>query len=55
MKPQGESPADYASLTLAAAGDTDGDGFSDFLIGSYADDDGGTEAGAAYLIRGGGL
>ena len=46
----GENSSDYAGITIAALGDTDGDGLDDLLIGAYANDDGGTEAGAAYIV-----
>jgi hypothetical protein len=49
---EGEERADYAGYALAAAGDQDGDGLTDLLIGSYGDDDGGSSAGAAYLLLG---
>ena len=42
-------------VALAAAGDVNADGFFDLLIGANGDDDGGTYAGAAYLLLGGGL
>ena len=45
--------SDRAGATLAAAGDTNADGYSDVLIGAYYDEAGGTGAGAAYLLYGG--
>ena len=48
----GETADDYAGQSLAGAGDVDGDGMSDVLIGSYINDRGGTEAGTAYLVLG---
>ncbi|MDP6933516.1 MAG: MopE-related protein, partial [Myxococcota bacterium] len=41
---------DYAGAGLAMAGDVDGDGRTDILIGSYGDDDGADTAGAAHLV-----
>jgi hypothetical protein len=38
---------------VAGAGDTDGDGFGDLLIGAPGFDGGATDGGAAYLIVGG--
>ena len=47
-----EAPGDLAGQTLAGAGDVDGDGYSDILVGAYGHDAGGDYAGAAYLIYG---
>ncbi len=46
----GESPEDYAGYWLSTAGDVDGDGRSDILVGAYNDDDIGPNSGAGYLI-----
>ncbi|MBN1336393.1 MAG: FG-GAP repeat protein [Deltaproteobacteria bacterium] len=48
----GDGGGDYAGSTLGSAGDVDGDGYDDLVIGAYADDDGGSGAGAGYLIYG---
>ncbi len=48
----GESAHDQAGESLAAAGDTNGDGFGDILLGARGDDAGGSSAGAAYLVLG---
>jgi len=47
-----ESRDDYAGSSVSGAGDVDGDGLDDLLIGAYGDDDGGSSAGAAYLFLG---
>ncbi len=48
----GEDAGDYAGLALAGAGDVNGDGTPDILVGSYINDRSGTEAGSAYLVHG---
>ena len=47
----GESPSDYAGYRVSGAGDVDGDGRADILIGAHLSDDGGSNAGKAYLLR----
>ncbi len=51
----GENAVDNAGYAVAGAGDVNGDGFSDFLIGAPGQDGGGTSAGAAYLVFGSAL
>ena len=46
----GEDEGDNAGFSVAPAGDVNGDGHADLIVGASGDDDGGTEAGAAYLI-----
>lgn len=48
----GESPEDWAGYWVAAAGDVDGDGLDDVLVGAYDVDTTGASAGAAYLLLG---
>ncbi|MBM4249772.1 MAG: hypothetical protein FJ149_10160 [Euryarchaeota archaeon] len=48
----GEDAGDYSGYSVAGAGDVNGDGYDDILIGAYEDDDGGTSAGQTYLILG---
>lgn len=48
----GEAPGDGAGRSLAAAGDVNGDGFDDFLIGAPFNDYTAPEAGQVYLILG---
>ncbi len=49
---QGDMPGDIAARSVAAAGDVNGDGFGDIVIGASRGDDGGYNAGEAYLIFG---
>ena len=49
----GESSGDIAGLALGNAGDVDGDGYDDFIIGAPQNSEGGAAAGQSYLILGG--
>ena len=51
----GESSSDSAGYSVSSAGDVDGDGLDDVLVGAHQDDDGGSGAGAAYVILGSSL
>ncbi len=48
----GEHEWDNAGFSLAGAGDVNGDGYDDILIGAYSNNDGGESAGQVYLILG---
>ncbi|MBI5787414.1 MAG: FG-GAP repeat protein [Candidatus Schekmanbacteria bacterium] len=48
----GEANHDRAGSAISYAGDVNGDGYDDFLIGAWANDTNGYDAGAAYLILG---
>jgi hypothetical protein len=48
----GEHEGDSAGFALSSAGDVNGDGHDDILIGAYLEDSGGDGAGAAYLVHG---
>ncbi len=46
----GESSGDNAGTSLSVIGDVNGDGLDDLTVGAYRDDDGGTNAGAGYVL-----
>src|SRR6185436_3027438 len=51
VKYVGEDPGDQAGW-VSGAGDVDGDGNDDLLIAAARNDEGGSDAGAAYLVVG---
>jgi len=48
----GEVAGDRAGTSARGAGDLDGDGYDDILVGATHDDDGGVDAGATYVLFG---
>ena len=48
----GEDANDQAGNSVASAGDVNGDGYSDILIGAPSNDQGGEDSGQTYLILG---
>ncbi len=48
----GENPHDESGYSVSGAGDVNGDGFHDFLIGAHQNDEGAPNAGQTYLIFG---
>jgi Ca2+-binding RTX toxin-like protein len=48
----GEAADDLLGKTFCSAGDVNGDGFGDLILGVYRNDEGGADAGAAYVIFG---
>jgi len=48
----GEAAGDQAGSAVAGAGDLDGDGLSEVLVGAYGQDGAGTDAGAVYVVSG---
>jgi hypothetical protein len=51
----GEEDLDYVGYSVSSAGDVDGDELDDLLIAAPQDDDGGQNAGAAYIVLGASL
>ena len=52
FKISGEAAGDYAGRAVGAAGDINGDGFADLLIGAYTAAPNGAQSGAAYVVFG---
>src|SRR5262249_38145127 len=49
---QGDTAGDNAGLSVSSAGDINGDGLDDLIVGAWHGDDGGTDAGEAYVVYG---
>jgi hypothetical protein len=49
----GVSANDFAGHSVSAAGDVNGDGFADLIVGAYRDDPNGGASGASFVIFGG--
>ncbi|NCV91119.1 MAG: hypothetical protein EBW19_13300, partial [Betaproteobacteria bacterium] len=50
----GQCTSDYSGYSVASAGDVNGDGLADLIVGAYASDpaSGGSDAGRSYVIFG---
>ncbi|MCK4811595.1 MAG: FG-GAP repeat protein [Methanosarcinales archaeon] len=48
----GEAAGDYFGSSVASAGDVNGDGYDDVIVGAYGNNDGGNDAGKAYVYLG---
>jgi hypothetical protein len=49
----GQAVNDQFGYSVSSAGDVNGDGFSDVIVGAYLNDGGGTNSGRAYIYYGG--
>ncbi len=49
---QGDAAGDQAGYGVSSAGDVNGDGFDDVIVGADRNDKGGFDAGAAYVVYG---
>ena len=49
---QGDADFDYAGRNVSGAGDVNGDGYADLIVGARNGDDGDTNAGEAYVVFG---
>jgi VCBS repeat-containing protein len=48
----GVSAGDYSGSSVSSAGDVNGDGFDDLIVGAYTDDPNGSNSGASFVVFG---
>ncbi len=51
----GEAVNDLSGWSVASAGDVNGDGYDDLIIGAFSADPNGADSGASYVVFGGAL
>ena len=49
----GVSSSDQSGRSVSAAGDVNGDGFDDLIVGAFGDDPNGFSSGASFVVFGG--
>ena len=52
FKLSGAAAGDLSGVSVASAGDVNGDGFADLIVGAYGADPNGTDSGASYVVFG---
>ena len=52
FKLSGVAASDYSGRSVSAAGDVNGDGYADLIVGAFAADPNGAQSGASYVIYG---
>ena len=52
FKINGEAASDYSGRSVASAGDINGDGYEDLIIGARGADPNGSDSGATYVVFG---
>ena len=48
----GQSLSDYSGVSVSSAGDVNGDGYDDLIIGAYQADPNGNKSGSSYVVYG---